>query len=90
MTRGKMSIFSNIKLARENKALKTTVRFLNNTLKQKDTLIEQQQECINQLHADFMRMLKDNTIAVKVSEDGKITEFTKYTRDYFLIDKMGD
>ena len=37
-----------------------------------------------------MRFMKDDTISVSVDETGKITEYVKYTPDYFLVDKTGN
>lgn len=85
-----MNIFSNIKLARENKELKAKIVKLRKELKEKENRILQQQDDINKLHADFMRIMKDSTIQVSVDDNGKITEYVKYTPDYFLIDKRGE
>ena len=85
-----INIFNNIKLARENKELKAKVRKLTKQLQESVKLIQSQQEDINKLHADFMRFMKDDTISVSVDETGKITEYVKYTPDYFLVDKTGN
>ena len=84
-------MFGNIKkihqLEREKEHLNAEIRRLKHLINKQDKELAQKQIDIDNLHSDFMRLMRDSTIQVSVDETGRIRELVKSTPHGFIIEK---